>query len=111
MIAEDYQERPARKIAVLPFEDEGQGDYLINKIPFKTRDNENLNKWSRTHTNRVRRAVAGELATREFNIVPLLKVDAVLATHGITDREKLKAVPPNELCRCWMLIRWSTASC
>jgi putative lipoprotein DUF799 len=99
--AGDYQERPPRKIAVLPFVDEGQGSYLINKISIKTRDQAALNKWSWTHTNRVRRALAGELATREFRIVPLFTVDAVLARHGITDGEALKAVPPEELGR-WL---------
>src|SRR4030095_8907566 len=85
--AGDYQERPPRKIAVLPFVDEGTGSYLVNKVPVKTRNEEELNRWSWTHTNRVRRALAGELATREFLIVPLLTVDAVLARHGITDGE------------------------
>jgi hypothetical protein len=46
VIAGDYQERPPRKIAVLPFVDEGTGSYLINKIPVKTRDKEGLNRWS-----------------------------------------------------------------
>ncbi|MGA2959088.1 MAG: hypothetical protein ABSF48_25640, partial [Thermodesulfobacteriota bacterium] len=85
VIAGDYQERPPRKIAVLPFVDEGTGSYLIDKVPVKTRDKEELNKWSWTHTNRVRRALAGDLGTREFIIVPLLTVDAVLANRGITD--------------------------
>jgi hypothetical protein len=77
VIAADYQERPPRKIAVLPFVDRGTGSYLLNKIPVKTRDQEDLNRWSWTHANRVRRAFAGELATREFLIVPVLLVDAV----------------------------------
>ncbi len=101
VIAEDYQERPPKKIAVLPFADKGAGDYLINKIPFKIRDKEDHNQWSWTHANRVRRAVAGELASREFIIVPLLTIDAVLATRGITDRDKLNAVSPDELGR-WL---------
>ena len=101
MIAGDYQDRPPRKIAVLPFVDEGKGSYLINKVPVKTRDKEELNRWSWTHTNRVRRALAGELATREFLIVPLFTVDAVLASHGITDGDTLKAVAPEELGR-WL---------
>ena len=101
VIAEDYQERPPKKIAVLPFADKGAGDYLINKIPFKIRDKEDHNQWSWTHANRVRRAVAGELASREFIIVPLLTIDAELATRGITDRDKLNAVSPDELGR-WL---------
>ena len=101
VIAGDYQERPPRKIAVLPFVDEGKGTYLIDKISVKTRDKEELTRWSWTHTNRMRRAVAGELATREFLLVPLLTVDAVLAHHAITDRDKLNAVSPEELGR-WL---------
>jgi hypothetical protein len=101
VIAGDYQDRPPRKIAVLPFVDEGTGGYLLNKIPIKTRDQEALHRWSWTHANRVRRAFAGELATREFFIVPVLLVDAVLASHGITDPDKLRAVPSEELGR-WL---------
>jgi len=101
VIAGDYQERPPRKIAVLPFVDKGKGSYLINQISVKTRDKEKLNEWSWTHTNRVRRALAGELGTREFTIVPLLTVDAVLANRGITDGDTLNAVPSEELGR-WL---------
>ena len=101
VIAGDYQERPPRKIAVLPFVDEGKGTYLIDKISVKTRDKEERKRWSWTHTNRVRRALAGDLATREFLLVPLLTVDAVLAHHGIIDRDKLNAVSPEELGR-WL---------
>ncbi len=101
VIAGDYQERPPRKIAVLPFADHGKGDYLINKLTFKTRDEEDRNKWSWTHANRVRRALTGDLATREFVIVPLPTVDAVLAAHGITEWVQLNAVLPEDLGR-WM---------
>ena len=101
VIAGDYQERPPRKIAVLPFVDKGTGSYLINKIPAKTRDKEELDRWSWTHTNRVRRALAGDLGNREFIIFPLLRVDAVLANRGITDTEKLNAVAPEALGR-WL---------
>ena len=101
VLAGDYQERPPRKITVLPFVDEGIGSYLIDKVPVKTRDKEKLNEWSWTHSNRVRHALAGDLATREFIIVPLLTVDAVLANRGITDGDTLKAVPPEELGR-WL---------
>jgi hypothetical protein len=100
-IAADYQERPPQKIAVLPFVDEGEGSYLVDKVPVKTPNEEELNRWSWSHANRVRRALAGELATREFIIVPLLTVDAVLANRGITDRAKLNSVPPEELGR-WL---------
>jgi hypothetical protein len=101
VIAGDYQERPPREIAVLPFADHGNADYLVNKIQVKSRDEEERNNWAWTHANRVRRALTGDLAIREFVIVPLLTVDAVLADHGITDWVQLNAVPPEELGR-WL---------
>ena len=100
-VAEDYQERPPRKIAVLPFVDMGKGSYLVDKVSLKTLNEEELRRWSWTHTNRVRRALAGDLATREFITVSLLKIDAVLANRGITDGDKLNAVPPEDLGR-WL---------
>jgi hypothetical protein len=101
VIAGDYQARPPRKIAVLPFVDKGTGSYLLNKVPVKTRDQEALNRWSWTHANRVRHALTGGLATREFIIVPVLMVDAVMASRGITDVDTLNAVPPDALGR-WL---------
>jgi hypothetical protein len=100
-VASDYQAHPPRKIAVLPFADQGNGEYLVNKFPLLRRNEEARNRWSWTHANRVRRAVTGDLAVREFVIVPLLAVDAVLAARGITDWDKLSAVPPDELGR-WL---------
>jgi hypothetical protein len=96
-IAGDYQERPPRKIAVLPFADHGNGDYLVNKIQVKSRDEKERDMWAWTDANRVRRALTGDLATREFVIVTMITVDAVLADHGITNWDQLKAVPPEEL--------------
>ena len=49
----------------------------------------------------MRRALAGDLATREFIIVTLLTVDAVLANRGITDKDRLNAVRPEDLGR-WL---------
>jgi hypothetical protein len=100
-LANDYQTHPPRKIAVLPFADKGDGVYLINRLPFADRNEGARDRWSWTHTNRLRRSVTGALATREFIIVPLPAVDAVLADHGITDWDKLNAVPPEELGR-WL---------
>jgi putative lipoprotein DUF799 len=101
VIAGDYQARPPRKIAVLPFVDQGTGSYLLDKVPIKTRDQDALDRWSWTHANRVRHAFAGGLGAREFFIVPVLMVDAVLASRGITDGETLHAVPPDALGR-WL---------
>jgi hypothetical protein len=97
VIAADYQERPPKKIAVLPFADHGNGDYLINKIQVKPRNERDRDLWAWTHANRVRRALTGDLATREFTIVPLLTVDAVLANQGITNWDQLNAVSPKDL--------------
>ena len=60
-MATDYQKRPPQKIAVLPFVDEGKGNYLINKVPVKTRDKEERDRWSWTHADRVWRALAGRM--------------------------------------------------
>jgi hypothetical protein len=97
IIAGDYQERPPRKIAVLPFADHGNGDFLVNKIQVKSRDEKERNIWAWTHANRVRRAFTGDLATREFVIVPMITVDAVLAVHNISGWDQLKAVLPETL--------------
>ena len=43
----------------------------------------------------------GRLATREFTLIPLLAIDAVLADRGITDFDKLSAVSPMEIGR-WL---------
>ncbi len=100
-IAPDYQERPPRKIAVLPFWDASKGGFLVNKISLLPLDEKELSVWSWTHANRVRRALAGDIAAREFFIVSLLRIDALLIHHGISDVEKLNAVPPEEL-GCWL---------
>ena len=57
--------------------------------------------WVWIYANWVRRALTGDLATREFVIVPIITVDAVLADHGITSWDQLNAVPPEELGR-WL---------
>ena len=101
IIAGDYQERPPRKIAVLPFVDHSNGDYLVNKIQFSSRNEKERDKWAWTHANRVRRALTGDLATREFVIVPLVMVDTVLADHDITNWAQLSTVLPEEIGR-WM---------
>jgi hypothetical protein len=91
-----YQAHPPRKIAVLPFADGGNGDYVVNKIPLAFRGEEDRARWSWTHAN-LRRAIAGGLGAREFVVVPLLTIDEVLATRGVTDSDKLNAIPPAEL--------------
>lgn len=100
-VASDYQTHPPQRIAVLPFVDRGNGDYLVNKIPIIDRSEEDRDRWSWTHANRLRRAVTGSLAVREFVVIPLPAVDAVLQDRGIANWDDLQAVPIPELGR-WL---------
>ena len=102
VLASDYQEDPPRRIAVLPFVDHGNGEYSVDKIDLSFRKSEEeLNRSAWTHANRVRRSVSGELGGREFEIVPLVAVDAVLADRKIDDWNQLMSVKPEELGR-WL---------
>ena len=102
VLAGDYQEDPPRRIAVLPFVDHGNGEYSVDKIDLSFRKSEEeLNRSAWTHANRVRRSVSGELGGREFEIVPLVAVDAVLADRKIDDWNDLMAVKPEQLGR-WL---------
>jgi hypothetical protein len=102
VIADDYQKQPPRRIAVLPFVDHGDGEYTVDKIPLSFRKTEDeLNRSAWTHANRVRRSVSGEIGGREFEIVPLVAVDAVLADRRIDNWSKLMAVKPEQLGR-WL---------
>ncbi len=102
VLAADYQEAPPRRIAVLPFVDHGNGEYTGDKIPLSFRKSDaELNRSAWTHANRVRRAVSGEIGGREFEIVPLVAIDAVLADRKIDNWEKLMAVQPEQLGR-WL---------
>jgi len=101
-VAADYQEHPPHRIAVLPFVDHGNGEYIVDKIPLSFHKSEReLDRWAWTHANRVRRSVSGEIGGREFEIVPLVAVDAVLADRGIDNWNKLMSVKPEELGR-WL---------
>jgi hypothetical protein len=100
-VAADYEQAPPRKIAVLPFTDLGDGSFVIDKIPILRRSEEQRARWAWSHANRLRRAFAGDVATREFTLVPLLAVDAVLAERGVTDYDQLNALSPLEIGR-WL---------
>jgi hypothetical protein len=97
----DYEKAPPKKIAVLPFTDLGDGSFVIDKIPILPRSDHERARWGWSHANRMRRAFAGDVATREFTLVPLLAVDAVLADRGVTDYDELNALSPMEIGR-WM---------
>jgi Putative bacterial lipoprotein (DUF799) len=102
VIATDYQERPPKRIAVLPFVDHGDGEYAVDKVSLSFRKSEEeLDRSAWTHANRVRRSVSGEIGGREFAIVPLVAIDAVLADRGIDDWNELMSVKPGQLGR-WL---------
>ena len=100
-VAADYQQAPPKKIAVLPFTDLGQGEFVVNKIPLLPRSDQERARWGWSHANNLRRAFAGDIATREFTLIPLLAIDAVLADRDITDFDKLRAASPMEIGR-WL---------
>ena len=100
-VAADYQQAPPKKIAMLPFTDLGQGESVVNKIPLLPRNNQERARWGWSHANNLRRAFAGDIATREFTLIPLLAIDAVLADRDITDFDKLSAASPMEIGR-WL---------
>jgi hypothetical protein len=101
-IAVDYQEHPPLRIAVLPFVDHGTGEYLVDRIPLNFyKSEQQLDRSAWTRANRVRRSVSGEIGGREFEIVPLVAIDAVLADRGINDWYKLVSLSPKELGR-WL---------
>jgi Putative lipoprotein GNA1162-like len=96
-VAADYAQDPPRRIAVLPFVDHGSANVVVNKIPLSFRDEKAQAEWAWTYANRLRRALTGYLAQREFTVVNLLTIDTTLADHGIQNWEALQAVPPQEL--------------
>jgi len=100
-VAADYEKAPPKKIAVLPFTDLGDGSFIVDKIPILPRSDQERARWGWSHANHLRRAFAGDVATREFTLVPLLAIDAVLAERGITDYDELNALPPTEIGR-WL---------
>jgi hypothetical protein len=100
-VAADYQQAPPKKIAVLPFTDLGQGKFLVDKLSLFPRSDHERARWGWSHASHLRRAVAGDVATREFTLTPLLAIDAVLSERGVTDFEKLSAVSPMEIGR-WL---------
>ncbi len=96
-VAQDYSTDPPMRIAVLPFVDQGSGQYVVDKIPISRRDGHERDEWAWTYANRLRKSMTGELAEREFQIIPLPAVDAVLQDHGIDNWQELQAVPPERL--------------
>lgn len=96
-IAPDYLQRPPARIAILPFTDQGSANFVVDKIPLSHRTGQVRLNWAWTDAQRLRRALDGYLSEREFNVANLDGVDAVLAERGITDRNKLSQVSPEQL--------------
>jgi Putative lipoprotein GNA1162-like len=96
-VAADYEQAAPERIAVLPFGDRGSAQYVVDKIPLTHRNGEEQADWAWTDANRMRRAVNGYLASREFLEANLIQVDEVLQEHKIDSEEKLDRVPPQTL--------------
>jgi hypothetical protein len=98
-VAADYLKAPPARIALLPFADIGNANFVVDKIPLTFRDEEQRRNWAWTDAQRLRRALDGYLSQREFAVANLKGVDAVLRARGIDTPEKLSRVSPEELGR------------
>lgn len=96
-VADDYEQAAPERIAVLPFADRGSAQYVVDKVPLTHRSGKEQADWAWTDGNRMRRAVNGYLASREFIEANLIQVNAVLREHGIDSEEKLEQVRPQTL--------------
>ncbi len=100
-LATDYSQNPPERIAVLPFVDRSNAQFRVNKIALTHRNEQQKEQWAWTYASRLRRSFAGQMAEREFTIVPMPAIDTVLQDHGIDNWKKLLAVPPQQLGR-WL---------
>jgi hypothetical protein len=100
-VAADYEANSPERIAVLPFVDHGSGQFRVDKIALTHRGKRLQEAWAWTYANRLRRSLAGQMAQREFTIVPMPQIDMVLHDRGIDTWKKLMAVPPQQLGR-WL---------
>src|SRR3984893_14168187 len=96
-LAADYEQAAPQKIAVLPFSDRGNAQFVVDKISLTHRTDGEQADWAWTDANRMRRAVNGYLASREFVEANMIQVDAILKEHGIDSEKKLEQVPPKTL--------------
>jgi hypothetical protein len=96
-VAADYQLNPPERIAVLPFVDRGSAQYVVDKIALTHRNEREREEWAWTYANRLRRSITGQLAEREFTMIPLPEIDAVLQDHGIDNWRELLVVAPQQL--------------
>ena len=96
-LAADYVKNPPERIAVLPFVDHSNAQFRVDRIALTRRNEQQKEQWAWTYANRLRRSFAGQMAEREFTIVPMPEIDMVLQDHGINNWKKLMAVPPQQL--------------
>jgi hypothetical protein len=97
-IAPGYCAQAPRRLAVLPFAFDGSGHLIIDGLPVSLlRRAKARARWRWTYANHMREAMAAFLAQREFALVPLPRIDAILAAHGITTLGALDAVPAAQL--------------
>ncbi len=97
MVASDYLAHAPARIAVMPFTDTGDANFVVDKIPLTYRNKEDREKWAWTDAQRLRRGLQGYLARREFTVINLNGIDAVLAARGIDSEQKLTSIAPQEL--------------
>lgn len=96
-ISPDYEQNAPQRIAVLPFLEKGSGKFSINGIKIDNRDKDNVESWRWTIAQRVRRVFFGFLASREFEVVPLSKIDQVLQAKNIRTEISLQSIKPEVL--------------
>lgn len=94
-----YSKDPPARIAVLPFSDVGSANFVVDKIQLTHRDKIERANWAWTDSQRLRRSFDGYLSEREFIVMPLGAVDAVLRARRIDTPEQLNRVSPEELGR------------
>jgi hypothetical protein len=93
----EFLRDPPARIAVLPFSDEGSANFVVDKIPLTFRNRQQRFDWSWTDAQRLRRAMQGYLAQREFVVSNLYGVDAVIRDRGIDNTVELLKVPAHDL--------------
>lgn len=100
-VASDYQRKAPLRVAVLPFTDRGNANFVVDKIPLTFRDRRQRAIWAWTDAQRLRRAMVAYLSEREFVVLNPIGIDAVLKSHGIADEAQLNKVDPRTLGR-WL---------
>jgi hypothetical protein len=96
-VAPDYEQAAPQTVAILPFGDHGRANFTLDKVALTHRSPEKIADRAWTDAQRMRRAVSGYMAPREFQEANLIQVDEVLQEHGIDSEKKLLAVPPETL--------------